>query len=874
MMWLTVLAARVRGLLRREAVLEDIDEEFRSHVEILTDENIARGMSPDEARRAALASFGNVVQAKDVAFDVRGGGWLDVLWQDLRYGVRGLVLNRGFAIVAVLTLGLGIGANTAVFSVINAVFLRPLPYHEPERLVVLWKNASPPGNFMDLKAHNTVFDDMAAVRPRDLSLTGDGEPERLSALAITGNALPMLGVEPALGRGFLPEEQQAGGPRAVLLSHGLWQRRYAGDADILGRDVLLNGEKHSVAGVMPPGFQILEARADAWVPLVFLPEERTARRSFNLAVLARLKPGVTVEQATAEVNTIIDRVYRDDPNEVIQLDVGLVSLRERLTGDAGTSLLVLLVAVGLVLLIACINVGNLLLARAAVRGREIAVRAALGASLGRLLRHLLVESVPLVVCGTLVGLAFAFWSVGFLRQLIPPAMAQSVEFGIDARVLGFTLLVAVAATVVFGLVPAFQVVKTDLNKALRSGGARAGLSTGGWLQSALVVGEVSLAIALLVGASLLIQTFFLLRGQYSELEAERVVTMKTVLPAYRYEAHASREAFFDQVLERVRSLPGVVSAGYTNALPLDYRGDATSITAEGRPPDPGAPNEINTRLVTADYLKALGVPIRQGRHLAEADGPDSEPVAVVNETMAAESWPGEEALGKRFKVGDAEEETPWITVVGIAADVRQNGVDEPVMPEMYLPYAQADYLEFFAPKTLAIRASGDHGMVVAAVRRQIAAIDPNQPVSDVSTMNEILGQELAGRRLGTILLGAFAAVALLLASIGVYGVLSHRVQQMTPEIGVRLALGAERRDVLALVIWRGMKLVLIGTAVGIALSIAAMQLVSSLLFGVSAGDPLTLAGVPILLTIVALVACYVPARRAANVDATMVLRYG
>jgi putative ABC transport system permease protein len=873
MMWLNVLAARFRGLLRRDAVLEEIDDEMRSHVEMLADEYVSRGMSPEEARRAAIASFGNVARARESAFDVRGGGWLDTVWQDVRYGFRGLRRNPGFAAVAVLTLGLGIGANTAVFSVINAVFLQALPYHEPGRLVVVWGGASAPGNFTDMKAQNTVFEDMAAISPRDLSLTSDGEPERLSALRITANLLPLLGVRPALGREFVPEEDRAGGPRAVLLSHGLWQRRYGGAAGVLGRDLRLDGETYSVVGVMPPGFQLVDRRADIFVPMALPPAEQTNRRSHYLFGFARLKPDVPVEQARAEIQALMARIHQQYPDEATSQGADVTALREYVTGESRTPLLVLLVAVGLVLLIACINVGNLLLSRAAVRSREVAVRAALGASRGRVMRQLLLENVPLVACGALVGLLLAYWSLNFLRQLIPPGLAQSVELGLDWRVLGFTLLVAVGATVLFGLVPALQVSKVDLNDALRAGSARAGFSGGGRLQSALVVGEVSLAIALLVGASLLIQTFFTLRGQYAELQGASVVTMKTVLPSSAYDNHARRVAFFDQVIERVRALPGVVSAGYTNALPLDYKGDSTEVTVEGRIPDPGEEIEVNTRPVTADYLRALGVALRDGRHLSDADGPESQPVAIVNEAMARVFWPGEDPVGRRFKVGDPEEETPWLTVAGVAADVRQTGVDAPVKPEIYLPYAQAEYLEVFAPKTLAIRTSGDQSAVVAAVRREIAAIDPNQPVSDVQTMDDVLGHELSGRRLGTLLLGAFAAVALLLASIGIYGVLSHRVRQMTPEIGVRLALGATPSDVLGTVVWRGMRLVLIGAAVGLALALAGTRLMESLLFGVSAADPMTYAGVPVLLAVVALVACYVPARHAASVDPNVALRY-
>jgi predicted permease len=803
--------------------------------------------------------------------------------QDLRYGFRSLKRNRGFAIVAVLTLGLGIGANTAVFSVIDAVFLKPLPYRDAGRLVAVWEDASyvnyprntpSPGNFLDWRAHNTVFEDMAATCSRDLSLTGGGDPQRLSALAVTENTFALLGVRPALGRTFLPEEDREGGPHAVMLGHDLWRTRYGAREDVVGSEVVLDGEKYAVVGVLPPGFQLLDRQADACVPMAFGPKDAERRGSHFLDVFARLKPGVTVEQAQAEMQATMQRIAREAPDLVSpRTGAAVVPLREQVSGDARRPLGVLVVAVGLVLLIACINVGNLMLSRAAGRRREIAVRAALGAGRWRMVRQLAAENVPLVAVGAALGLAIAYWSLGFLRQLVPPAMGSGVDLGLDARVLAFTLLVSVAATFLFGLVPALEASKVDLNEALRRGTARGGFSSGGRLQSALVVGEVGFAIALLVGASLLIQTFFLLQGQYSALQTASVLTMKTVLPKTAYTTHASREAFFERAIERVRALPGVASAGYTNALPLDYKGDSTSFAVEGHAPDPTLETNVSTRLVSEGYLEALGVPLRAGRRLADSDTAQSQPVAVVNETMVRQYWPGEDALGRRFKIGDASDDTPWMTIVGIVADVRQNGVDEPATAETYIPYRQCDYIEFFSPRTLAIRTSGDQNALASAVRREIAAVDPNQPVSDVRTMTDILGKETSTRRFGTLLIGAFAALALALAAIGIYGLLAQFVAQRTSEIGVRLALGAKPRDVVTLIVKRGMALIAIGSVVGLALAFALTRLMSSLLFGVSAVDPLTLVGVPLLLAGVALLACYVPARRAARVDPKTALGY-
>ncbi len=883
--WIYKLPLRLRSLARRGLVERELDEELRYHIDRQTEENVAKGMTGEEARYAALRAMGGVEQQKEECRDMRKTRFVDEIVQDVRYGFRGLVRNRGFAAVTVITLALGIGANTAVFSVVNAVFLRALPYHDPDRLVFVWEDSSfvgyprntpAPGNFYDWRANNTVFEEMAAGATRDFSLTGDGEPVRLSAHVVTANAFRLLGVEPEIGRGFLDEEERDGAPRVAVLSHDVWQQRYGAAADVVGREIRLDGEQFTIVGVMPPGFQLPNNRlrpADVWVPLALGPEAAANRGSHYLEVVARLKPGVTVEQAQAEMQATMERIGREYPDVAARSGAAVIPVHEQLAGDARRPLLVLLVAVAIVLMIACINVGNLMLSRAAGRRREIAVRAALGAGRWRIARQLLAENVPLAALGTAVGLAFAYWSFALLRQLIPPAMSPSTDLGLDMRVLAFTLTIAVVSSVLFSLVPAFEASKADLNEALRRASARAGVSVGGWVQSALVVGEVSLAIVLLVAASLVIQTFFLLRGQYSALQGASVVTAKTTLPRLAYDTHAKRERFFSETIERVKSLPGVVEAGYTNALPLDYKGDSTSFSVEGRAADPTIGNDACDRLVSADYLKALGVPLRSGRHFTDSDGPDALPVAVVNETMARQYWPGEDPLGKRFKIGEAEDETPWVTIVGIVADVRQNGVDAPVKAEMYFPYRQCDYIEIFAPKCLAVRASGDPSVVAAALRREIAAVDPNQPVSDVKTMDDILGTETAGRRLGMVLLGAFAGVALLLASIGIFGVLAQLVAQKRPEIGVRLALGARPRDVVALVVARGMKLVAIGSAIGLALAFAMSRMLSSLLFGVDAYDPLTFAGVPIVLALVALVACLVPARRAASVDPNVALRY-
>jgi putative ABC transport system permease protein len=800
--------------------------------------------------------------------------------------LRGLWKNPGFSAVAVLSLALGIGANTAIFSVINAVLLRPLPYHEPERLVMVWEDASfagfpqntpAPANYADWKSQNQTLEDMAALAQRSFNLTGDGEPERLDAYAVTANFFPLLGVKPALGRSFLAEEDKPDTNKVVMLSYKVWQQRYGGDRSVVGRDLLLNGEKYNVVGVAPAGFQFLESEIGLWVPIRFTQQELANRGGHYLWVVGRMKPGVTLEQANADIKTVMSRIARDHQGNAGRIGAYVMSMRDQLAGDSRRPLIVLLVAVGFVLLIACANIANLLLSRAASRSREIAVRSALGAGRMRIVRQLLTESLLLSFAGAIVGLLFATWSFSFLQQLIPPGLELSTNLNIDLRILGFTLLVSLGAGLIFGLAPALQASKVDLNEALKQSGGRAGLGGGNKLRSAMVVAEVAMSLVLLVGAGLLIQTFFKMLNQYSGLQSENVLLMRTNLPRGKYNDSPKRAAFYDQVLERVKSLPGVVSAGYTMSVPLDWKGGTSGFWIEGRTAEQalaqGLSYDANHRQVSADYLKTMGIPLLRGRHLAESDNERSMPVVMINETMARQYWPGEDAVGKRFKLGDPDSPEPWRTIVGVVADVRQMGMDEPVKSEMYLPYRQMTTHSFFAPRDLVVRTSADPMSVIAAARREIHAVDPDQPVSNIRTMEEVLGKEIGQRRLGMTLVAIFAGLALLLASLGIYGVLSYFVVQHTREIGVRMALGAARRDVLGLVMKKGMSLTLAGVGIGLSAAFALTRLMSSLLYEVSAVDPATFAGVAALLTLIALLACYIPARRAMKVDPMIALRY-
>jgi putative ABC transport system permease protein len=809
---------------------------------------------------------------------------METLLKDIRYGIRGLLKRPGFTVIALITLALGIGANTAIFSVVNAVLLRPLPFQKPEELVIVWEDATfagfphntpAPANYVDWKTQNQSFVDMAASHEDSFNLTGDGEPERVSAYSVTANFFPLLGVQPLLGRSFLEEEDRPGSHKVVILSYSLWQSRYGGDRNILNREILLNGEKHSVVGVMPASFQFFERDVRLWVPIALDEEGWANRGGHYLAVVARLKPGVPVAQAQADMNAIMRRIAVDHPGETMEGKLGalVLPMRDEFVGDARNSLIVLLVAVAFVLLIACANVAGLLLARAVGRRKEIALRMALGAGRTRVIRQLLTESLLLAIAAGVLGSLLAYASFTFLQGLIPEQMALAASLKLDVRILMFTIAISIVTGIVFGLVPALQSANFDLNDALKQSSGR--VTSTGRLRSAMIVFEVALSIVLLVGAGLLIQTLFQLFRQYSILEPEKVLTMRTILPREKYEEAPQRNQYFQQVLQRIEHLPGVVAAGYSTSIPLMWKGGTSGFYPEGlKAPVPGMAYDSNHRQVTAHYLKAMNIPLRQGRYFESSDNAQSLPVAIINETMARQYWPGENALGRRFKIGDPDEPgKQWKEIVGIVADIRQMGIDEPVKAEMYFPNEQVTDWPGYTPRDLAIRTNGDPSNLAGAVRQIIREIDPDQPVSNVATMAEVLGTEAAQRRMGMIMLAGFAALALLLASLGIYGVLAYFVTQHTNEIGVRQALGATPRDILLLVLRKGMGLTLTGVAIGLAAAFALTRLMSSLLFGVTAADPLTFATVPLLLVVVALLACYIPARRATKVDPLVALRY-
>jgi putative ABC transport system permease protein len=886
---LSRLKTAMLALLRRSRAERELDEELRYHIEQQTEQNIRLGMNLEEARYKALKSFGGLEQAKEQSRDFRGVRWLEELWQDLRYGARILMKTPGFTLIAVLTLALGIGANTAIFSLVNAVLLRALPFPQPERIMTIWaeapadgiaKQSIAPGNYSDWKAQQTVFAQVAALTRSEMNLTGDGEPEKLEGFAVLEpEALEILGVKPAVGRLFLPGEYARGANKVVLISHGFWQRRFGGapsTEDVIGQELTLNDERFVIVGVLPRDFHFLNPEASFWAPAGFSPRMLAYRGAHNLlTVLARLKPGVSERQADVEVKTIMGRIARDHPAEAGRLSAFVQPLHEHLTGDVGRPLLVLLVAVGFVLLIACANLANLLLARAAARRKEIAVRVALGASRARIVRQLLTESVLLAGAGGLCGLLVAGLSFAVLRQLIPSGLAASVALALDGQALAYTLGLSLMTGLLFGLAPAWQATRVDFADALKQGGARGGTGHRR-LQNALVVAEVALALVLVLGAGLLIQTFYRLRLVDAGFRVENVLTLQTRLPRARYMDHAKRTVFFQQALERVRALPGVVSAAYVSHLPLSGRGGIYTLIIEGRPAQAGSAMEAGHRQISPDYFAALGIPLKEGRAFDERDTLQTQPVVIVNETLARRFFPNESAVGKRFSIttahrGDNLPALP-LTIAGVVRDVKQSGLENDTMPEFYLPHAQVTYNAFSVPSYLVIRTAADPLSLAAAARRAINSVDPDLPAADVRTMEARLNEVVAQRRLRMQLLTAYAGLALLLAAVGIYGALAYFVAQHTSEIGVRVALGAQAGDVMWFVLRRGMGLALAGVGIGLITSLVVMRLMNALLFGVSATDPLTFGLTTITLMAVAVAACLIPAWRATKVDPITALR--
>ncbi|MEK6322886.1 MAG: ABC transporter permease [Acidobacteriota bacterium] len=799
------------------------------------------------------------------------------LLQDTRYGARMLRKSPGLTSVAVLSLSLGIGAISTIFSFVNGIMLRPLPYPEWERLVLLDETALKRGitsmgvsfpNFVDWRQQNHVFEDIAAYTTGGFAIAGGAEPEQLKGGFISHGLFEILGVAPIQGRTFTADEDRPDHDQVVILSHGLWQRRFGSDPNVIGQTVLLNNRSRTVIGVMPPGFQFPEV-AEAWGPLA-LDTKSWTRNDHGLEAIARLKPGVTLEQAQAEMTTVAANIEEQNPVTNEGMSVGLTSLRAGLVGDYRNALLILLGVVGFVLLIACVNVANLLLARSTARQKEIAIRAALGANRRRIFRQLLTESLLLGLISGAIGLVLALWGMDLLLAAIPIDIPFWMKFDLDARVLFFTAGCSLLTGFVFGTVPAIQASNPDLNETLKEGGRGSAGGPRHRLRSLLVVAEIALSLVLLVGAGLMMRSFISLQNVDAGLNPEGVLTMNVGLPGAKYREPEKRLAFFRQLMERVRALPGVQSAGAVSGLPLSGNNWGRSLTVEGRPVlSVGEAPMINHSVITPNYFGSMGIPILSGRDFSETDTRDAPKVTIIDERLAREYWPGDNPLGKRIRFGPPEANEPWHTIVGVVREVKHDRLNASTRKTVYLTLPQIP----IGGMSLAIRTGSRPENLIAAVRGQVREIDPDLPVTRVMPMTEVVSRSVWQPRLYTALFGVFAAVALILATVGIYGVMSYSVTQRTREIGLRIALGAQRQDVLKLVVGQGIVLASIGVVVGLAAALALTRLMSSLLFGVTATDPITFVAVSVLLAGVALAACFVPARRAAKVDPMVALKY-
>jgi putative ABC transport system permease protein len=871
------LLRRWRALTRHDELDHELDEELRFHLDRQIEQNIKNGMTPRDARLAAMKSFSRVDQSKEECRDARGVGFIENLLRDASYSLRVLLKNYAFTIVVVLTLALGIGANTAIFSFANGILLRPLPYAQSDRLVVLDEFSYKQGiesmavsypNFLDWREQNKSFEDIGIYfSTQRFALSGAGEPIEIRGSYISHGLFEILRVSPQLGRTFTANEDTPDEEFVVILGHNLWQRNFGGDPNIIGRKIMLNSRARTVVGVMPPGFRFPDT-AELWAP-VALTTKTFTRNDHGLLSIARLKDGVTLTEAQAEMQNIAARVEQANPVTNEGLGVKVKSLHDTLTGDYRQALLILLGVVGCVLLVACVNVANLMLARATARQREFALRAALGASRWRIMRQLMVESLLLALVGGVVGFFLSIWALRLLLTAIPGQLPFWMNFGIDLRVLGFTAAITLLTGLLFGAAPALQTSRVDLNDTLKEGG-RGASGVRSRARSLLVVAEIALSLVVLVGAGLMIQSFLRLKRVNIGLDAHNVLTANVSLPRARYKEDDQRIAFYKQLLERMRNLPGVEAASATGTLPLGGGGWGRSLTVEGFPVlSVGQAPAIQHTVVTPDYFRTMGIPLLSGRDFNEADAKNSPNVTIIDERLAREYWPNQSPIGKRVRFGPPEDNEPWHTIVGVVGTVRHQRMQEDTRKSVYLPHAKIPT----GGMALVLRTTANPQELTGALRREVAQLDPDLPVSEVATMEEVVAESIWQPRLYATLFGAFAGGALLLALIGIYGVMAFLVQTRTHEIGVRMALGASTRDVFTLIVGRGMKLTAVGVLIGVAGAIALTRLMHSLLFNTSATDPLTFILISLLLAVAAFLACYIPARRAAKVDPLIALRY-
>src|SRR5262245_22732153 len=880
----------------------EIVEELALHLEAAYEDALADGLSAAEAEARAVQRYdwrllecelsraerpltARAWQPSLELIERKGGIGMESLLQDLRFGARMLVKNPSFTFIAALTLALCIGANTAIFSVVNAVLLRSLPYHEPGRLVLLsyyrervLNDYATGAEFVEWRAQMKSFEQLAACRFDTMDLTGNFEPERLAASYASADLFATLGVVPARGRAFTPEEDTPGNAQAVIVSDGFWRRRLGGDPQAIGQTLTLGGVHRKVVGIMPPGFQFA-GDAELWIPLGLDANQRSSRYGGGkVKVVGRLKPGVTLEAGRAELATILAQQQQAFPQSYRpfgDVQVRVVELSESLVGNVRRALWVLFGAVGFVLLIACANVANLLLARSTARQKELAIRAAVGAGRSRLMRQLLTESLLLALAGGAAGLLLARWGVKLLVTLGPDWIARIKETTVDGRVLGFTCGVVVLTGLLAGILPALQASKADVNETLKAKSLRIGQSGARRLLPALMITELALALVLLVGAGLMIKSFLRLLTVPKGFNPDGVLTAVLSPGVARYPFQSpQRDAYYREVLARVQALPGIRSAGLASLTPLEGGYSRAWFQIEGRERfSPGQEPTVDENLIGPGYLQTMGIELRSGRPFTTEDNASAPPVVLINETIAHRFFPKENPVGQRLEMQTTK------TIIGVVSDTRHHGLDQDLRLEVYVPYTQAPYWN--RNLVLAARvADGQNNPAslssqIAAIRSQLRAIEPNEPVNEIASLERRLSNSRAvtGRRFQMLLFAVFAAVALVIATVGIYGVISYAVSQRTPEIGIRMALGAQASDVLRMVIWRGMRLALIGVALGLAAALALTRVMKTLLFNVSATDPATFGLIVLLLLSVALSACYIPARRATKVDPLTALRH-
>ncbi len=889
---MTSFLRNISGKRRRD---QELDDEVHAYVELVSAEKIRQGMTPQEARRAPRIELGGIEQVKEQSRGARAGASLDSLLQDWQYGARLLRKNPGFSAIAILTLALGIGSSTAVFSLVNAVLLKPLPYPNSQQIVFPWRqppagldvgyNEIPWGrpDFLFFARESKSFQSVGAFKSDSFNLTGSGEAARLDGLRASAGFFPSLGISPIMGRTFTAEEDQAGHEHEVLLSYRLWRDRFASDSQILGRVLQLNSEPYTVIGVMPQGFVFPRAEempngfpfpraTQLWVPLALVPGPIIPGEDSELAVIGRLQPGVTPAQAQTEMNLVSKRLEDFFPGGKGWFSILVTSMQRQIAGDMRRPLLLILGAVGVVLLIACSNVAGLLLSRSLARKKEITLRAALGAGKWRLMRQLLTEALILAGIGGIAGILIAKAAVHFVKLFAPPNIPRLNEVSLDIRVVLFALTITLLTGILFGLAPAIAGSRDNLVESLKEGGQRSGSSpAGAKLRDLLLISEVALALILVISAGLLTRTFFHLLRVDPGFNPARVLTFELTLPAATYADQPQIVALYQRALQSIRSLPGVQSAGITAATPLGGATESTSIRIPDHPSgDPKAVPFSNYTMVSTGYFSAVGTPVLRGRDFLESDTADSSPVAIVNSAMARKFWPGEDAIGKQ--VAPASKKFPLATIIGIVADVKRLSLREDPPPEMYVPYNQKVWPSLLTMDVI-LRTRVGPASLTDNVRNALRTVDPDLPLAKIATLNTLVDDSMTHPRFAMLVLGSFAGLALLLASVGMYGFISYFVGQRTQEIGVRVALGAQRRNVFGMVLMQGARLAAQGIALGLLAAFAATRLMVGFLYGVQPIDLLTFAALPFLLLAIALLACYVPARRAMRVDPMVALRH-